>query len=90
MECYKSDTSANAMLRERSATGGYSIGLRTLRWERASVRGDDVDVSDGGAELRSAGTGGPPSPCNLRANVESPEVMLNSFLSASSSRLDPC
>ena len=24
------------------------------------------------------------------ANVESPEVMLNSFLSASSSRLDPC
>jgi hypothetical protein len=50
------------------------------------------------AELRSAWTGEgarpytifTPVPTRSQTNVESPEVMLNSFLSASSSRLDPC
>jgi hypothetical protein len=45
------------------------------------------------AELCSAWTGEAPSAHklgNLRTQIESPEVMLNSFLSASSSRLDPC
>jgi hypothetical protein len=49
------------------------------------------------AELRSAWTGEgarpytifTPVPTRSQTNVESPEVMLNSFLSASSSRLDP-
>src|SRR4029077_14697635 len=51
--------------------------------------------SQAAAELRSAWmTGEAPVPTQEflldHAKIESPEVMLNSFLSASSSRLDPC
>jgi hypothetical protein len=76
----------------RSHAHSFRIG----RW-----RWGDADFA-AAAELRSAWTGEGARPYTIftdegvrpytifTANVESPEVMLNSFLSASSSRLDPC
>jgi protein gp37 len=65
---------------------------RVLRWgDGNSRRAAELGLDDRGrSSLHELGRAGHPSLHNLAQNVESPEVMLNSFLSASSSRLDPC
>src|ERR1019366_8937418 len=79
-----------AWLGLRSSERACRVGR--LRWGDANFAAT--------AELRSAWTGEAPVPTRSQTGGgarlstitknKSPEVMLNSFLSASSSRLDPC